>query len=146
MKQQRVFIVCALVFLSLSIACGQRTRHAGIPSDAQAVLDTAIQDIDAGRYEKLYNEAADEWRKDATLEDSKATLQRLRDKLGQARVHNLDTAREERTDTAPIPGHSLVVIYQTQFARGDAMETFTLIEHGGKWYLAKYFVSSTALK
>src|ERR1044072_3522765 len=109
MKQQRVFIVCALAFLSLSIACGQRTRHAGISSDAQTVLDTAIQDIDAGRYEKLYNEAADEWRKDATLEDSKATLQRLRDKLGQARVHNLDTAREERTDTAPIPGHSLVV-------------------------------------
>jgi len=26
------------------------------------------------------------------------------------------------------------------------METFTLIEHGSKWYLAKYFVTSTALK
>jgi len=26
------------------------------------------------------------------------------------------------------------------------METFTLVEHGGSWYLARYFVSSTALK
>jgi hypothetical protein len=61
-------------------------------------------------------------------------------------VRNLDAAREEQTGTAPVPGHSLTAIYQTQFERGDAMETFTLIEHGGKWYLAKYFVTSTALR
>jgi hypothetical protein len=144
--KQRIILVCALAFLPLFLSCSQRIRHHGIPSDAQTVLDTAIQDMDAGRYEKLYNEAGDEWRKDATLEESKATFQRLRDKVGQARVHNLDTAREEQTGTAPIPGHSLVATYQTQFERGDGMETFTLIEHGGKWYLAKYFVSSTALR
>jgi hypothetical protein len=126
--------------------CSEGVRRNGIPSGAQTTLDTAIQDIDAGRYDKLYNEAADEWRKDTTLDESKATFDRLREKLGRARVRNLETAREEQTGTAPIPGHSLVVIYQTQFERGDAMETFTLIEHGGKWYLAKYFASSTALK
>ena len=135
-------LICCTNILS----CGQRIRHKGIPAGAQTVLETAIADIDAGRYDKLYNEAGDEWRKDATLEESKATFGRLREKLGQARVRNLDTAREEQTATAPIPGHSLMVIYQTQFERGDAMETFTLIEHGSNWYLAKYFVSSTALK
>jgi hypothetical protein len=127
-------------------SCRQNTRRAGIPADAQTVIDTAIQDIDAGRYENLYNEAGGEWRKNSTLEESKATLQRLHDKLGRAQVRNLDTAREEQTGTAPVPGHSLVAVYQTQFERGDAMETFTLIEHDGKWYLAKYFVTSTALK
>src|ERR1044072_279534 len=71
-----IFSLAAIPISLFLNGCGQRTRHTGIPSDAQAVLDTAIQDIDAGRYEKLYNEAADEWRKDATLEDSKATLQR----------------------------------------------------------------------
>ena len=130
----------------LSLACTRGPRRSGIPSDAQTVIETAIQDIDAERYEKLYNEAGDEWRKDSTLEESKATLQRLREKLGRAQVRNLDTAREERTGTAPIPGHSLIAVYQTQFERGDGMETFTLIEHGGKWYLAKYFVTSTALR
>jgi hypothetical protein len=104
-----------------------------------------MQDIDGGRYEKIYHEAADEWRKDATLEASKATLQRIREKLGRPQGRNLITAREEQTGTAPVPGHSLVAIYQTSFERGDAMETFTLIERGGQWYLAKYFVSSTAL-
>ena len=139
-------LTVGLLTLSFIYACHQTARRSGIPSDAQTVLDTAIQDIDAGRYEKLYNEAADEWRKDSTLDESKATFQRLHDKLGRAQVRNLDTAREEQTGTAPVPGHSLVTVYQTQFERGDAMETVTLIEHGGKWYLAKYLVTSTALK
>ena len=97
-------------------------------------------------YDKLYNEAADEWRRDTTLEESKATFERLREKLGRATVRSLQTAREEQTGTAPVAGHSLIAIYQTSFERGHAMETFTLVERGGKWYLAKYFVSSTALK
>lgn len=142
-------VLLALLLVSSNvvfISCSEGVRRSGIPADAQTVLETAIADIDAGRYDKLYNEAADEWRKDATLDESKVTFQRLRDKLGQARVRNLETAREEQTATAPIPGHSLVVVYQTSFDRGDAMETLTLMEHGGRWYLAKYFVSSTALK
>ena len=139
-------LTVGLLTLSFIFGCQQNTRRPGIPSDAQTVLDAAVQDIDAGRYEKLYNDAGDEWRKDSTLEESKGTLQRLHDKLGRAQVRNLDTAREEQTGTAPVPGHSLIAVYQTQFERGDAMETFTLIEHSGKWYLAKYFVTSTALR
>ncbi len=139
-------LTVGLLTLSCLFSCRQNTRRAGIPADAQTVIDTAIQDIDAGRYENLYNQAGDDWRRDSTLEESKAALQRVHDKLGRAQVRNLDTAREEQTGTAPVPGHSLVAVYQTQFERGDAMETFTLIEHGGKWYLAKYFVTSTALR
>ena len=109
------------------------------------MLDTSIEDIDAGSYEKLYHEAADEWRRNASLDESKAAFQRLHDKLGAARRRDLQTAREEQTATAPVAGHSIIVIYQTSFDHGEGMETFTLLEHGGKWYLAKYFVSSTAL-
>lgn len=136
---------CAIL-LSLNFGCSEGIRRNGIPSGAQAVLDTAIEDIDAGRYEKLYHEAADEWRNDATLDESKATFQKLRTKLGNVRTRNLQSAREEQTGTAPIPGHSLVVIYQTSFEHGDGMETFTLVERKGQWYLARYFVSSSALK
>lgn len=139
-----VFLSFVLAFV-LCAACTRGERRSGIPADAQAVLDTAIEDINAGDYDKLYNAAAEEWRRDTTLEDSKATFVRLREKLGRATVRSLQTAREEQTGTAPVAGHSLVAIYQTSFERGHAMETFTLVERGGKWYLAKYFVSSTAL-
>lgn len=145
MKAWHPAAVFITTFVALSISCNQDTRRSGIPPAAQSVLDTVTQDIDAGRYEKLYNEAADEWRKASTLDDSKATFQRAREKLGRAQGRNLITAREEQTGTAPVAGHSLVAIYQTSFERGEAMENFTLIERGGRWYLAKYFVSSTAL-
>jgi len=135
-----------LVFAFISSGCRESVRRTGIPAGAQSVLQTAIEDIDAGRYEKLYQEAGDEWRHDATLDQSKATFRTLRDKLGNVRTRTFDTAREEQTSTAPIAGHSLVVIYQTSFERGDGMETFTLIERNGRWYLARYYVTSTALK
>ena len=129
-----------------SFACGQTVRRGGMPAEAQAQLDTAIEDIDAGRYEKLYHEAADEWRNNATLDESKATFQRLRDKLGKVRVRNIQSVREEQTSTAPVAGHSVIVVCQTSFERGEGMETFTLLEHGDRWYLARYFVTSQALR
>jgi len=127
-------------------ACKQGVRRSGMPAGAQTVLNTSIEDIDAGRYEKLYQEAADEWRNAATLDESKATFQRLREELGKVRTRNVQNVREEQTSTAPIAGHSVVVVYQASFDRGDGMETFTLLERGGRWYLARYYVTSNALK
>jgi len=143
-RQSRIVALSVCTFLCGG--CGEGARRTGIPAGAQSVLETAIEDIDAGRYEKLYEEAADEWRRDATLDQSKATFRTLHDRLGNVRTRSFETAREEQTGTAPIPGHSLVVLYQTSFERGDGIETFTLIERGGRWYLAKYYVTSTALK
>jgi len=117
-----------------------------MPAGAQTVLDTSIEDIDAGRYEKLYHEAADEWRNDTTLDESKATFQKLHDKLGKVRSRALQNVREEQTSTAPIAGHSVVALYQTSFEQGGGMETFTLVERSGRWYLARYYVTSNALK
>jgi hypothetical protein len=128
------------------LACRPGVRRSGIPAEAQSALDTSLEDIDAGRYEKLYQEAADEWRSDATLDESKATFQKLRERLGRVRTRNLQNAREEQTSTAPIAGHSVVVVYQTSFELGDGMETLTLLERGGRWYLARYYVTSSALK
>ncbi len=138
------FVITVLVLISLS--CSQAGRRSGVPAGAQTVLDKSLEDIDAGRYEKLYHEAANEWRNESTLDESKATFQRLRDKLGQIRTRSLQSAREEQTSTAPIKGHSVVVVYQTSFERGEGMETVTLLEHGGQWYLARYLVSSSGLK
>jgi hypothetical protein len=132
--------------LVFSFACNQGARRNGMPAGAQAALDAAIEDIDAGRYEKLYNEASDEWRQAATLDQSKATFKTLHDKLGNVRNRELQTAREEQTSTGPISGHSLVVVYRTSFEHGDGMETLTLLEHGGRWYLARYLVTSDQLK
>lgn len=144
MRNIRLFVISILVLISA--ACGQTVRRSGVPAGAQAVLDESLEDIDAGRYEKLYQEAAPEWRNESTLDESRATFQKLRDKLGRVRTRTLQSAREEQTSTAPIKGHSVVVVYQASFERGEGMETITLLERGGQWYLARYFVSSNALR
>jgi len=125
-----------------SFACNQGARRNGMPGGAQAALDAAIADIDAGRYERLYNEAADEWRRESTLDQSRATFATLREKLGKVHARNLQGVNEEQTGTA----HSVFVAYQTSFDRSDGMETFTLVERDKRWYLARYYVTSTALK
>ena len=136
-----------LASVGLTLAgCNASVRRSGIPAGAQAALQDAIEDIDAGRYDKLYQEASDEWRNQSSLEDSKATLETLRNKLGNARTRTQQTAREEQTSTAPVAGHSVTVIYQTTFDRGEGIENFTLVERGGSWQLAKYYVSSSALR
>jgi len=136
-------VVAVLLILS---ACKSSVRRSGIPAGAQTALQEAIEDIDAGRYDKLYQEASDEWRNQSSSEDSQATLQTLRNKLGNARTRNQETAREEQTSSAPVAGHSVTVIYQTTFDRGEGIETFTLVERGGRWQLAKYYVSSSGLR
>lgn len=143
MRNIGLFVIPVLVVISA--ACSQTVRRSGVPAGAQAALDTSLEDIDAGRYEKLYHEAANEWRNESTLDESKATFQKLRDKLGKVRTRSLQSAREEQTSTAPIKGHSVVIVYQTTFERGEGMETVTLLERGGQWYLARYFVSSSQL-
>ena len=141
----RTFFVCILL-VCFAAACNNSGRRSGIPAGAQTALQTAIDDIDAGRYDKRYQEAADEWRNQSPLEDSKATMQMLSAKLGKARTRTQQTAREEQTSTAPVAGHSVTVIYQTTFDRGEGIETFTLVEHRGNWALAKYYVSSSGLR
>ena len=146
-QSRNCFVYCAALCAAILFSsCNASVRRTGIPAGAQAALDTAIEDIDAGRYDKLYQEASDEWRNQSTLDQSRATFQILRERLGNTRTRSLQSAREEQTSTAPIAGHFVTVAYQTTFDRGEAMETFTLIEHGGRWALAKYYVSSSGLK
>src|SRR5437763_16960212 len=139
-------LTVGLLTLSLLVgACNTGIRRSGIPAGAQTSLDAAMEDIDAGRYDKLYDEASDEWKRQS-VDQSKTTLQTVKDKLGRARTRDLQTAREEQTSTGPVPGYSVAVIYQTSFDRGEGSETFTLIEHSGRWALAKYYVSSSGLR
>jgi hypothetical protein len=120
-------------------------RHS-IPAAAQALVDSVTEDIAAGREAKVYAEAADEWRATVGEEESARMLSRVRERLGRVRGRTLHTGREQQSATAPLSGHTLELVYRTQFERGDAMEKFTLLERGGGWLLAGYTVTSDALK
>jgi hypothetical protein len=136
--------LAALVCLLLS-GCAVDERR-DVPAEAQAAVDRVTEDIAAGRDEKVYEEAAAEWRAQVSPEESTRTLGRVRERLGRVESRALHKGTERQSAPAPLSGHALELIYETRFERGSAMERFTLLERRGEWLLAGYTVSSDLLR
>ena len=137
-----------LVIFSISIvsACRETAERGRVPSEVQEVV-TSIGDLMAQeRYKQIYNDSSDLWKKDVTLEQSNEVFKQLRTKLGKVENRTLHSANEQENSGGPLKGHVFILSYETRFERGQAMETFTLIEQNGRWQLARYLVNSTALK
>jgi hypothetical protein len=142
----RLTFVLVVLLFGAFVSCKPQQKQIGLPSGAQSAIDSISADIDAGNDEKIYTEAADEWREASTLEQTKEFFKTLRTRLGGLRTRTYHTARFEQFREGRKPGPSLTVQYLTAYERGAGMETFTLIERDGRWQLARYFVNSDALK
>ena len=135
---------CSFSFL-LHHALRPRNRSVSL-AEVQATIDAVTEDIAAGNDEKIYQEAADEWRQASTLEQTKEFFKALRAKPGKVKSRVFHMARGEQNGGGLKGGQSYVVQYQTTFEHADGMETFTLVERNGRWLLARYFVNSEAIK
>lgn len=142
------YLAIFLILLSsLTVAaCRQEEDRGRVPSEVNEVVTSVGENIDQERYEQIYNESSDLWKKDVTLEQSNDVFKTLRTKLGKVETRTLHSATEQRNSGGVLKGHVYILTYQTHFEQGDGMETFTLIEDNGRWELARYFVNSTALK
>jgi hypothetical protein len=144
---ERVGISSALlVVLLFAVACAANQRTRSIPPEVESAIGTINEEIAAERYDKIYSDASELWRQDATLEQSTATFKAMRNKLGVVENRTLQSATEQQNSGGPLKGRAFIVSYRTKFQSGEAMETFTLVEREGQWKLARYFVNSTALK
>ena len=148
MSETRFPLILFIVFLSVfSVpACRGEAGRGRVPTEVQEVVTTVGDDIAQERYEKIYNEASELWKRDATLEQSNDVFKTMKTKLGKVESRSLNSAAEQQNSGGPLKGHVFILSYETRFERGDGMENFTLIEENGNWRLARYFVNSTALK
>ena len=137
--------VLLLLAALVSCACQSNSGRRTIPAEVESTINSVSDDIRAERYEKIYTEASDLWRQDATLEDSVTTFKTLRTKLGEVESRTLQSATEQENSSGPLQGRAFIVTYRTKFQHAEAMETFTLVQRNGRWQLARYLVSSTAL-
>jgi hypothetical protein len=146
-ERQRFFygllatVSCLLLFSSCAV-----DEMRDVPAGAQATVERVTEDVAAGRDAKVYEEAAAEWRANASADESARMLARVRERLGRVESRALHTGREQQSAAPPLSGHTLELVYQTRFERGSAMERFTLLERGGEWLLAGYQVTSDLLK
>jgi hypothetical protein len=132
---------CCLLLSSCAV-----DERRDVPAAAQATVERVTEDIAAGRDEKVYGEAAPEWRAQVSAEENARILGRVRERLGRVESRALHKGTEQQSAAAPLSGHALELFYSTRFERGSATERFTLLERGGEWLLAGYTVSSDALK
>ena len=140
----------SLLLIALSsltiVACRQDAERGRVPTEVNEVITSVGENITQEKYEQIYNESSDLWKKDVTLERSNEAFKTLQTKLGKPESRTLHSATEQQNSGGALKGHVYILTYQTHFEQGDAMETFTLIEDNGRWLLARYFVNSTALK
>ena len=137
----------SFLFVSLlGFACASNPERRNILAEVESTISTLSDEIAAERYDKIYNEASELWRQDATLDDSVATFKTLRTKLGPVESRTLQSATEQQNSGGLLKGRVYIVTYRTKFQNAEGMETFTLVERNGRWLLARYFVNSTALK
>lgn len=142
------FRLCGgIFFLILTLTgCRQAAERGRVPSEVQEVVAQVGDLIAQERYEQIYNESSELWKKDVTLEQSNQVFKTLFEKLGKVETRALHEATEQQNSGGPLKGHVFILRYQTRFERGAGMETFTLIEDNGRWLLARYLVNSTALQ
>jgi hypothetical protein len=137
---------CLLLTAYCSLSACAVDERREVPAAAQATVERVTEDIAAGRDEKVYREAAEEWRAQVSAEENARILARVRERLGRVESRALHKGTEQQSASPPLSGHALELIYSTRFERGSATERFTLLERGGEWLLAGYAVSSDALK
>jgi uncharacterized protein DUF4019 len=144
-RTSRILLLSLLVPF-VSFACGLTPERRSVPAEVESAIGTVSDDIAAERYEKIHTESSELWRQDATLEQSIASFKTLREKLGPVENRVLQSATEQTNSSGPLKGRAYIVTYRTKFQNGEGMETFTLVERKGQWLLARYLVTSTALK
>ena len=140
------WLLVVLISLTVAAACGLKAERSNLPAEVEAVIRNVSEDIAQERYEKIYNESSDLWKRDSTLEQSTEVFKTLRTKLGKVESRILHSATEEHNSGGALKGHAFIVSYQTKFERGEGMETFTLVEQDKNWLLARYLATSTALQ
>ena len=137
-----ILIGLLIAFALFASACAVDQTRRGLPPAAQTAIDNITDDIAAARDDKIYDEAADEWRQATTRAESHASFERVRNTFGRMLSRALVAGREEQTAN----GHAIVATFNTRFERADAIEAFTLVERDGRWQLARYTAHSDALK
>ena len=141
---RRAVYLSTVLISVLGAACNVSERRT-MPPEVESAIASVGEDIAAERYEKIYNESSELWKQAATLEESVNTFKTLRTKLGPVENRTLQSATEQENSGGALKGRAFIVTYRTKFRNAEGMETFTLVERNGKWMLARYFVSSTAL-
>src|SRR5436305_13851527 len=94
---ERCLSILLIFFVSILTvsACHQYTESNRVPIEVQEVVMTIGDNIAQKRYEQIYNESSEVWKKEATLERSNEIFKNLREKPGKIESRTIHPAIEQ---------------------------------------------------
>ena len=132
-------VITAVIAVFLAWQCGSGILQ------GQKLASVAVQhfheQLNAGRYEDIYQEATEGFRGGSKREELVKFLTAVHAKLGNAGAPSAGSINVNAT-----PGGTFVTTqYNTKFEKGDATETFTWLKTAGTLKLQGYNIQSNAL-
>src|SRR5215467_1768139 len=92
LKQAKFFLALSILSLSFQEGCGIPSQRGRIPPEIESLVASISDDITFERYDKIYRESSELWKKDVTPEQSAQVLKTLNEKLGKVESRLLHTA------------------------------------------------------
>lgn len=129
----------ALLLIYLMWQCGSALRQGRV--SAEPAVQAFHAKLNAGKYEEICQEADEAFQGTGKHDELVKFLTAVHTKLGDAGVTN----QVNMFVNAGTSGTFIVARYDTTFARGTAVETFTWTKKSGNLKLYAYHVDSNAL-
>lgn len=137
MKLRLQPLLVAVACVVLSACSGGEARE---DVETKAVPRFHAQ-YDRGDFDAIYNGATDEFRNAMPKAEYDKFMRAVRQKLGRVKT----SARDAWNVQVGTGGTRVLVTYNTQFERGNGVETFTFLSTKGDLKLVGYHVNSNAL-
>jgi len=135
MKMAR--LVLATVALSMLTACGVKQSV----GDAEAQISTFHADLNAGRFDEIWNDSSAELRKASSKDDFLDLMKAIHRKLGPVKK----SQNVGWNANATTGGTYIIVQMQTEFTRGRGIEQFIYRKSGDDLQLNAYNIDSRDL-
>jgi hypothetical protein len=132
-------LITAVILLLLLWRCGTAFYKGAVASDAAAGEFHAK--LNAERYQEIYSQADGQFKTSGKEEEYTQFFRGIHDKLGNA---GTSTRGNINLNASP-GGRYVIVTYQTKFAHGEAVETFTWRWQGERLLLVGYNIQSNEL-
>ncbi|TNE29699.1 MAG: DUF4019 domain-containing protein [Alphaproteobacteria bacterium] len=149
LKSMRIFIVTAMIFVTVNVAkaedTAKATEAAQMTPSKDAVLKTVhdwLQLVDQEKYADSWDGASEHFQRALTQEDWLHSLNAVRKPMGQVKSRQVK-ASEFMAELPGAPdGKYIVVIYETVFQnKQHGIETVTFTQEGdNQWRIAGYFI------
>ena len=110
----------------------------GHPAEIAARAWLAL--VDAGKYDEAYETRCDLWQSKVTAEANRNELETLRKDRGAGVSRNQTMAQKANSLPGLPEGDYIILMFQTQFAKGSGSETM-VISNEGEWKVFTYAIS-----